>query len=285
MDDPEDFLDALGWGKKREPLPDPSTEAEPDMFLGAPVDGGPGCTNPDEWVQVILKRVPRADPSYVRDLVAKSDDDFLTCLMGPMGKRGQHLRDLLLEKERVSTYEIQQRYSSATRVASDLLAIGLTLKKESEKSEDGKVRTLYSLDPSGFVCAQEARQSIPGRIRVEVIGQATGCRLCGTQVEKRVFQVDHRVPFCLVGNRLAQQEGVGAFQALCPSCNTAKSHACKRCPDPKEESCRTCYWAYPEDYRHIAGKTERRLVLVARTPDELKRLGEIEAGARECGLL
>ena len=43
---------------------------------------------------------------------------------------------------------------------------------------------------------------------------------------------------------------------LCASCNRAKSWSCEHCRNWKEfksiDTCKSCYWASPEKYRHIA---------------------------------
>ena len=52
---------------------------------------------------------------------------------------------------------------------------------------------------------------------------------------------------------------------LCGSANRAKSWSCEHCPnwEKKEVSfCVRCFWAYPEDYDHVAGKYEKVLCLV-----------------------
>jgi pyruvate-formate lyase-activating enzyme len=49
---------------------------------------------------------------------------------------------------------------------------------------------------------------------------------------------------------------------LCASANRAKSWSCENCKNWKEknkDACKTCYWAYPESYTHIAMRDIRRL--------------------------
>jgi hypothetical protein len=60
------------------------------------------------------------------------------------------------------------------------------------------------------------------------------------------------------------------FMLLCPSANRDKSWACEHCPnwtrkDP--EFCRSCFYAYPENYSHIAGEQERIINLVFKGDD------------------
>lgn len=52
------------------------------------------------------------------------------------------------------------------------------------------------------------------------------------------------------------------YMLLCGSANRAKSWSCEHCVNWRElkdpEICRRCYWAYPEDYEHVAMRQARR---------------------------
>ena len=52
------------------------------------------------------------------------------------------------------------------------------------------------------------------------------------------------------------------YMLLCGSANRAKSWSCEHCVNwlglKKPEVCRSCYWAYPENYTHIAMRQVRR---------------------------
>lgn len=54
--------------------------------------------------------------------------------------------------------------------------------------------------------------------------------------------------------------------ALCGSANRAKSWSCEHCENwrsLKDKSiCLSCYWAYPEDYEHIAMQQIKRIDLL-----------------------
>lgn len=71
------------------------------------------------------------------------------------------------------------------------------------------------------------------------------------------------------------------FMLLCPSANRDKSWACEHCPNWEQkdpEFCRSCYYAYPEHYSHIAGQQERKIDLVFKGQD-IKLYKEIQARA------
>jgi hypothetical protein len=56
------------------------------------------------------------------------------------------------------------------------------------------------------------------------------------------------------------------FMLLSGSANRAKSWSCEHCENwislKDRMVCTTCYWAYPEDYHHIAMRQIRRIDLI-----------------------
>ena len=81
----------------------------------------------------------------------------------------------------------------------------------------------------------------------------------------RELQIDHRIPFEIAGDSNTLSNYVQDYMLLCASANRAKSRSCENCPNwqVKEISaCRTCYWAFPESYKHIAMRDIRRLDLL-----------------------
>ncbi len=61
-----------------------------------------------------------------------------------------------------------------------------------------------------------------------------------------------------------------SFMLLSPSANRDKSWACEHCVnwiDKNVDMCKKCYYAYPENYEHIAGKKEKRLNIIFRDKD------------------
>ena len=80
---------------------------------------------------------------------------------------------------------------------------------------------------------------------------------------ERELQIDHRIPFEVAGDIAEGKQDSEDFMLLCGSANRAKSWSCEHCANWLEQKdaniCRSCYWAYPEDYTHIAMRQARRL--------------------------
>jgi hypothetical protein len=56
------------------------------------------------------------------------------------------------------------------------------------------------------------------------------------------------------------------YMLLCGSANRAKSWSCEHCVNwlelKKPELCASCYWAYPDNYTHIAMRQIRRADII-----------------------
>ncbi len=80
------------------------------------------------------------------------------------------------------------------------------------------------------------------------------------------LQTDHKVPYEVAGDDLEKDLRPEEYMLVCGECNRAKSWACEHCEnwlgDKSSEVCKTCYWANPQHYEHIAQRPERRLVVV-----------------------
>jgi hypothetical protein len=80
---------------------------------------------------------------------------------------------------------------------------------------------------------------------------------------RRELQTDHRVPYAVAGDVNNTTQNPEDFMLLCGSANRAKSWACEHCENGNTRKdkviCQSCYWAYPEEYTHIAMRPIRRL--------------------------
>jgi len=83
---------------------------------------------------------------------------------------------------------------------------------------------------------------------------------------ERELQIDHRIPFEVAGDVGKGKQNPEDYMLLCGSANRAKSWSCEHCVNWLEQKdtnvCRSCYWAYPENYTHIAMRQIRRLDII-----------------------
>jgi hypothetical protein len=88
------------------------------------------------------------------------------------------------------------------------------------------------------------------------------CAIYLEEFEPQHLQIDHRIPFEVAGDNVAGMDDPKSFMLLCGSANRAKSWSCEHCANWQElkdaQICRRCYWAFPEDYDHVAMRQARR---------------------------
>ena len=96
------------------------------------------------------------------------------------------------------------------------------------------------------------------------------CMIYLQSMEERMLQVDHRIPYEIGGEQ--DIKNVERFMLLSPSANRAKSWTCEHCSNwtRKDKSfCMSCFWAYPENYTHVADVEERQIIITY-TGDEIE---------------
>lgn len=198
------------------------------------------------------------------------DQDFVERLRAlPVSARAAKARDALLERGSVSTEELADMgYNHPPRAIADLKEAGVAISTESTTSRTGRRIARYRLLPE-ITEGRKSRKSIPKKFREElnlVYGQR--CAICHGKFENRELQADHRVPFWIAGDstELNQDD----FMPLCASDNRSKSWSCEQCRNfqtRNAEMCRSCFWAHPENYSHIAGEDAKTLQLTVRGED------------------
>ena len=207
-------------------------------------------TDPDGQLQRLLAAFPTADPKVVYHLVEQCPVEYVDALLSPeLSTRGKYVAQVILERGSVTCEIISKEYQEYRRAIKDLRDVGVTLSKPGQE---------YYFDPQSFVEAKESRNPLSTQEIQALLKKHPRCTICH---QGGHLQGDHRVPWDIVGNQRYKLEGIQAFMALCPSCNTKKRDVCKPCP--KTMPCNDCYWAYPEKYTHIACLVMVRFELTA----------------------
>lgn len=197
--------------------------------------------------------------------------DFIEQLKAITKKRPRAVIDHILEHGFVTTEELTTLYGyeHAPRAARDVREEGVPLETFRVKSSSGRSIGAYRFGDLSTI----RHDRIGGRVAFskdfkERIIQSSDsrCAICTTAYEPRYLQVDHRVPYEVLGDSFLGDRKTEDYMLLCASCNRAKSWSCEHCENwmaiKKPEICATCYWADPERYQHIALRPMRRLDLV-----------------------
>ena len=198
-------------------------------------------------------------------------------------KRARIVLDRIVQNGSISTEELSALgYNHPPRAARDVRELGIRLKTVKVKHSDGRTIAAYVFDLEASSVVKSGRVVLPKKERDALLLRAGGkCQMCGATTN---LQVDHRVPYEVSGE--PQEDDADAYQVLDGACNRKKSWACEHCHNWVEikdaEICRSCYWANPDSYKHVAMTEERRADLVW-TGSETRRFDEIRERAEREG--
>ena len=194
--------------------------------------------------------------------------DFLEHIQSITNKRARIVIDHILQHGFITTEDLKKTYgyNHPPRAARDVREAGIPLETYKIKSQDGKSIAAYKFGDLG----QLQTDRITGRIlfsknfKKNLYKNCNGrCQICNTAFEERYLQVDHRVPYQIIGDLGTRT--LDQFMLLCGSCNRTKSWNCEHCENwkiqKKPQLCMECYWGSPQNYNHIAMKKVRRLDL------------------------
>lgn len=175
----------------------------------------------------------------------------------------------ILKHGQITTEELEKKYGykHAPRAARDVRERGINLITFNVKSSEGKSIGAYKFGNPVF--ADNLLSKVAGRTALSdalkkalVDKYGSVCFIYQQPMEERLLQVDHRVPYEIGGEH--DESNIDCYMLLSPSANGAKSWTCEHCPNwsvKDIEVCKSCFWAHPENYTHIAGKDERRIVI------------------------
>lgn len=223
-----------------------------------------------------------ADPPRPANM---SPELYALCLR-VTGKRPRTVIDHILLHGQITTEELTERYNydHPPRAIRDVRENGIPLETFSVVStKTGRKIAAYRFgDPSQIVQGRlGGRRAFSKQFKINLV-EHYGSRstLSGERLEARYLQIDHRVPYQLAGDTNA--DDLTEYMLLDASEQRAKSWSCEQCEnfrtlhDP--QICRRCFWAFPENYDHVAMVEERRMDIVWRE-QEIGQYNEISAEA------
>lgn len=204
----------------------------------------------------------------------KSDlpKDFLELLESVKNKRARFVIDTILEKGYCSTEDLKNGgYEHAPRAARDVRELGIPLVTGKIKDSSGKSIASYRFGDweeakrKNSLAKTGGRTQLSAKLKTALIERyGCKCNLYGVDYDERLLQPDHRIPYEIGGDPDDMMD-TDYFMLLSPSANRDKSWACEHCKNwtkKNPEVCRSCYYAFPEKYSHIACEQERKVDVV-----------------------
>lgn len=196
--------------------------------------------------------------------------EFLALLKSVTAKRPKTVIDHILQHGQITTEELKSiyGYNHPPRAIRDVREQGIPIDMFRVTGSDGRNISAYKFgDPDNVRSAVlSGRTAFTTKLKNALI-EKYGAR-CNIYLEVfplRELQIDHRIPFEISGDSLAPSEDVNDYMLLCASANRAKSWSCEHCSnwlDRQTQSCQTCYWAFPDNYQHIAMRDIRRIDVI-----------------------
>lgn len=207
-------------------------------------------------------------------------------------KRARALIDYLLEHGECSTEDLNDMgYDHPPRVAGDVKEAGIpiVMTRDRVSAKTGRKIGVYRFgDPSEIKAGRIDGRKAFSKAFKEALVAKYGARDAFTQepLEPRYLQIDHRVPYQVAGDAAFDESNPAAYMLLDASSQRAKSWSCEHCANLAvldEAVCRSCFWAFPEAYTHVATEQVRR-VDIAWWGDEVAAFDRLKVRADALGI-
>lgn len=202
--------------------------------------------------------------------------EFLDLLQSVKAKRPQTVIKHILEHGFITSEELKNTYgyNHPPRAVRDVREHGIPIITYRVTGTDGRKIAAYKFgDPTDIqnnLSKAAGRTALSKALKQALIDKyGSKCFIYLETMDKEVLQVDHRIPYEIGGEH--DEKDIDYYMLLSPSANRAKSWTCEHCENWKKKDrsfCLRCFWAYPENYDHIAGKFEKIISLVF-TDDEI----------------
>ena len=192
-------------------------------------------------------------------------------------KRAIAVLQVLLDKGTISTDELQMMgYNHPPRAVGDVRDAGIPIVTGSATStRTGRRMAVYSFgDPADIQAGRiGGRSAFPKAFKAELVAfYGSKDSVTGARLDERVLQIDHRIPYRIAGEAGLEDHRIEDYMLLDASSQRSKSWSCENCPNMKVKDpsvCRTCYWAWPEEYQHVATHQIRRTDIAWQSEDVL----------------
>ncbi len=217
--------------------------------------------------------------------------DFVALCKSVTAKRPRTVIEHILKHGMITNEELSELYGydHQPRAIRDVRENGIPLITHSIVSEKtGRRMGAYTFDDIGKIKSGRigGRKAFPKTFKPQLIA-TYGSRdaFSGALLEERYLQIDHRIPYEVAGEEAALAPE--HFMLLDASSQRAKSWSCEHCVNWMEihdpAICTRCFWAFPEDYDHLAMEQVRRVDVVW-SKDEIAQFEAAKALAQARGI-
>ncbi len=196
--------------------------------------------------------------------------EFLELLESVTAKRPRTVIQYILKHGFITSEELKDTYgyNHPPRAIRDVREYGIPLITYRVTGSDGRSIAAYKFgnpaDAKNNLLKSAGRTVFSKELKQALIEKyGSKCFIYLETMDESELQVDHRIPYEIGGEH--DEKDIEYYMLLSPSANRAKSWACEHCENWESQDssfCLRCFWAYPENYDHVAGKFEKIIPLV-----------------------
>ena len=193
---------------------------------------------------------------------------FIRLCKSVTAKRPRTVIDHILKHGFITTQDLKDKYgyNHPPRAVRDVKEHGIPIVMFRVRGSDERKIAAYRFgDPERLRMGTQLGRTVFSKELKQMLVDRYGarCAIYCVPFPERELQIDHRIPFEVAGDDPKVVTKHENYMLLCGSANRAKSWSCEHCVNWREvkkaEICRTCYWASPENYTHVAMRPTRRV--------------------------
>ncbi len=201
----------------------------------------------------------------------KLPEDFVRRCKQVTAKRPRTVIEHILRYGYITTEDLKNKYgyNHPPRAARDVREQGIPLVTFRVTGSDGRSIGAYKFGDvtNGYFSKLSGRTAFAKELKRKLLDlYGSKCAIYLEKFDAQLLQIDHRIPFEVAGDAEAKMDDPTAYMLLSGSANRAKSWSCEHCVNWRQlkdsQICRRCYWAFPDDYDHVAMMQARRADIV-----------------------
>lgn len=218
-------------------------------------------------------------------------EEFLNFCKSITAKRPKIVIEHILQCGYITTEELKEQYgyNHPPRAVRDVREYGIPVETFRITGKNGRKIAAYRFGNTSKkqFSRLSGRTSLSKKIKEYLIHQyGSKCFIYLETMNENELQIDHRIPYGIGGDTENPELHPEDFMLLSGSANRAKSWSCEHCENWKilkdKSFCLSCYWAFPENYLHIAMRQVRRTDLIWQG-QEVEKYEKLKVTAQELG--
>ena len=197
-------------------------------------------------------------------------EHFIQVLNSVVAKRPKTVIQHILKHGFITNEELKDiyGYNHPPRAIRDVRELGIPIITYRVTDSTGRSIAAYKFgnpnDLKLVATKTQGRSALSHKLKQQFIEKyGSKCFIYLEYLNAALLQVDHRIPYEIGGEQ--DVNDISHFMLLSASANRAKSWTCEHCTNWTQKDidiCKHCFWAYPEEYNHVAGKIEKVIPVV-----------------------